>query len=107
MSQTQLDKLKMTLGISDDTKDAELQLILDDVQDDILTWTNRAELPKLLESTIRQIAVIRYNMQGVEGQTSHSEGGISRSFDVLPQSIQNIIIQARLLKATRYAAKTT
>ncbi|MEC1177622.1 phage head-tail connector protein [Metasolibacillus meyeri] len=107
MSQTQLDKLKMTLGISDDTKDAELGLILDDVQDDILTWTNRTELPKMLESTVRQIAVIRYNMQGIEGQTSHAEGGISRSFDSLTQSIQNTIIQYRLLKAARYAAKTT
>lgn len=103
MAQTQLEKLKIQLGIKDSVGGDSLQLILDDVRDDILAWTNRATLPVTLESTQRQIAVIRYNMQGVEGQTSHSEGGISRSFDDLPPSIQKTITQYRLLKAARYA----
>jgi len=100
---TQLQKLRIQLGIKTIVEDDSLQLILDDVKEDILIWTNRATLPVILESTQRQIAVIRYNMQGIEGQTSHSEGGISRSFDVLPQSIQNTLNQNRLLKAARYA----
>ena len=100
---TQLQKLRIQLGIKTIEEDDSLQLILDDVKDDILIWTNRATLPVTLESTQRQIAVIRYNMQGIEGQTSHSEGGISRSFDLLPQSIQNTLNQNRLLKAARYA----
>ncbi len=103
MTQTLLDKFKITLGIKNESKDDELNLILEDVKDDVLIWTNRKELPEVLNSVVRQIGVIRYNMQGVEGQTSHSEGGISLSFDDLPQSIQNTIIQYRLLKATRYA----
>lgn len=100
---TQLQKLKIQLGIKTIEEDDSLQLILDDVKDDILIWTNRSTHPITLESTQRHIAVIRYNMQGIEGQTSHSEGGISRSFDELPQSIQNTINQNRLLKAARYA----
>lgn len=100
---TQLDKLKISLGIKDGTNDDDLNLILEDAQNDVLIWTNRVKIPPILESTVRQIAIIRYNMQGVEGQSSHSEGGISRSFDDLPQSIQNTINQSRLLKAARYA----
>lgn len=103
MTQSQLDKLKIILGIKDESDDDNLSLILEDAQNDVLIWTNRVEIPPLLESTVRQICVIRYNMQGVEGQSSHSEGGISRSFDDLPQSIQKTINQSRLLKAARYA----
>ncbi|MFJ7933706.1 phage head-tail connector protein [Sporosarcina sp. NPDC096371] len=104
---TQLDKLKIQLGIIDEEQDRALQLSLYDVKDDILTWTNRTELPQTLESVQRQIAVIHYNKQGVEGQSSHSEGGISRSFEDLPQSIQNAINQKRLAKLVRYASSST
>jgi hypothetical protein len=102
---TQLEKLKTMLGIdlADESKDEALQLLLDDVASDLLAWTNRDTLPIALEPTQRQIAVIRYNMQGVEGQTSHSEGGISRSFEELPESIRSTIAQYRLLKVVRYA----
>lgn len=102
MTLSQLDKFKTSLGMKDDSKDDELNLILDDVKDDVLVWTNRKKLPDVLNSVVRQIGVIRYNMQGIEGQKAHSEGGISRSFDDLPQFIQNTIVQYRLLKAARY-----
>lgn len=103
---TQLDKLKLQIGMKkdDDTQDDNLSLLLDDVRTDLLTWTNRTKLPGALESVQRQIAVIRYNKQGIEGQTAHSEGGVSRSFDDLPPSIQSAINQHRLLKVVRYAA---
>lgn len=104
---TPLEKLKLQLDITDDTQDARLELALSDIEADILTWTNRVELPPSLESIQRQIAVIQYNKQGIEGQTSHSEGGISRSFEDLPQSIQNAINQKRLAKLVRYASPTT
>ncbi|WP_179014346.1 phage head-tail connector protein [Paenibacillus sp. 79R4] len=100
----QLQKLKIQLGIkqSDDSQDDELKLLLDDVETDLLTWTNRTELPVTLDSTQRQISVIRYNKQGVEGESSHSEGGISRSFDDLPKGLQDSILQKRLAKLVTY-----
>lgn len=100
---TSLEKLKLQLGIKDSEQDDLLQLSLDDIEANILTWTNRIKLPASLESIQRQIAVIQYNKQGIEGQTSHSEGGISRSFEDLPQSIQNAVNQKRLAKLARYA----
>ncbi len=100
---TPLEKLKLQLGIKDIAQDGFLTLLLEDVESDILTWTNRTVLPATLESIKRQIAVIHYNKQGIEGQSSHSEGGISRSFEDLPQSLQSTINQKRLAKLARYA----
>ena len=99
----QLAKLKIQLSIKDGEQDGLLQLLLEDVKSDLLTWTNRIYLPTSLESIQRQIAVMHYNKQGIEGQASHSEGGISRSFEDLPQSVQNAINQKRLAKLARYA----
>lgn len=107
MAQTQLDKFKIALGITGELKDSELSLILEDAENDVIVWTNRKTLPVQLQSVVRQIAVIRYNMQGIEGQSSHSEGGVSRSFNELPASVQNTLVQFRLLKAARHATKTT
>lgn len=103
MAQTQLEKLKITLGVTGELKDSELNLLLEDAEDDVINWTNRKILPVQLQSVVRQIATIRYNMLGIEGQNSHSEGGVSRSFDELPASIQNTLAQSRLLKAARHA----
>jgi len=100
---TQLEKLKLQLGITDNSKDGLLTLLLADVEADLLTWCNRTTLPTGLEPTVRQIAVIRYNMMGIEGQTSHSEGGVSRSFEELPQGIRSTISQFRLAKVATYA----
>ncbi|MFF2449364.1 phage head-tail connector protein [Neobacillus sp. NPDC058068] len=101
---TMLEKLKIQLEIKDNSKDDLLDLLLEDVETDILTWTNRSELPKALESTQRQLAIIRYNMMGVEGQTSHSEGGVSRSFEDLPAVVKKTISQFVKAKVTRYGS---
>lgn len=99
-----LDKFKLQLGIKfdDDSEDDLLGLLLDDATEDVLIWTNRTELPVSLESVVRQVAVIRYNKQGAEGQSSHSEGGISRSFEDLPKGLQDSLLQKRLVKLVTY-----
>ncbi|GIP57908.1 phage head-tail connector protein [Paenibacillus woosongensis] len=99
-----LDKFKLQLGIKldDDSEDDLLGLLLEDAIEDVLTWTNRTELPVSLESVVRQVAVIRYNKQGAEGQSSHSEGGISRSFEDLPKGLQDSLLQKRLVKLVTY-----
>lgn len=101
---SQLDKLKLTLGIKDDTQDDELTLLLEDVATDLLSWTHRIVIPPGLEPTQRQIAVIRYNMEGVEGQSSHSEGSVSRAFEALPADVRQTIVRYRLLKAVKLGA---
>ena len=96
---TQLEKLKLKLGmsISDVSKDDVLQVYLDDAFEYILSQTHLDAIPTALLSTQVELAIIYYNKQGIEGQTAHSEGGISRSFEDIPESILKKIRSCRRL----------
>ena len=82
-----LNKVMIRLGESASGKDVLIQQLIDDAQDDVLAYTHLNEIPKGLESTVRDITIIYYNRLGIEGQNSHSEGGISHSIDDMPESI--------------------
>jgi hypothetical protein len=80
---TQLERLK--LRIPENKNDLELEDVLESAKAVILSrrypfGTQPTELePKYMDLQIR-IAVEMYNKRGVEGQTSHSENGVSRSY---------------------------
>ena len=103
---TQLEKLKVRLGITDTSQDALLQCILDDVESDMLACTNRTELLDSMKALQIKIAIIEYNKQGSEGMASDSQGGKSQSWiDGLPQDIKACLIGFRRLKVSNYAAE--
>lgn len=84
-----LEMLKIRLGVSDNTRDGLLSLLLSEAQDTILDIIGREELPSRLISVQVELAVIAYNKQGADGESSRSEGGISRSFvDGLPDDLK-------------------
>lgn len=90
---TALERLKLRLGITDEKQDALLELLLDDAQVLVLDVIGRDELPARLVSVQVEIAVAAYNKQGAEGESSRSEGGISRSFiDGLPTEIKQRLL---------------
>lgn len=94
----QLSKLKLKLGITDNSQDDLLNLYLEDAKDTILELTHLDKLPESLLSTQIELAIVLYNKAGIEGQTSHSEGGISRSFEEgIPESIMKKIRANRRL----------
>lgn len=93
-----LDKIKLTLGITGIAEDALLNMLIEDVTEDLLSWINRNTLPSTLDPTLRQIVIIRYNKMGIEGETSHSEGGISRSFEDLSPSLKSTIANHRVIR---------
>lgn len=93
---SQLEKLKLKLG-SVDASDELLDLFLSDAEEFILETTHLAELPERLLSSQVDLAIIAYNKQGIEGQSSHSEGGISRTFEGIPDSIMRKIKSCRRL----------
>ena len=80
---TQLERLK--LRIPENKNDLELEDVLESAKAVILSrrypfGEQPTELePKYLDLQIR-IAVEMYNKRGVEGQTSHSENGVSRGY---------------------------
>lgn len=102
----QIDKLKRRLDIADESQDAKLQDILDDIETEMLYTTNRSVmLPAMLSLQIK-IAVIEYNKQGSEGMASDSQGGKSQSWvDGLPQDIKSQLIGFRRLKVSNYATE--
>lgn len=96
----QLDKLKIKLGIpmEDVSQDDLLNIYLEDAKDTILELTHLPEVPVNLLRAQIELAIVYYNKEGIEGQTGHSEGGISRSFEEgIPESIMKKIRSARRL----------
>lgn len=83
----QLDRVKIRLNIPSAvvTKDALLEELLESVKQDILNrrypfgTDNTVLEPQYLTLQV-DLAVIKYNMLGVEGQDSHSENGIVRHY---------------------------
>lgn len=86
---TAQETLKIRLGISDEKQDGLLDVLLSDARDTVLDIIGRDELPARLMSVQVELAVIAYNRQGAEGESSRGEGGISRSFvSDLPPDLQ-------------------
>lgn len=70
---------------------------LDLAYSDVLGYTNREALTGNMESSVYDIAVVRLNMMGNEGETSRSEGGVSQSFETgIPKSIKSALNRYRV-----------
>ena len=64
----------------------------------LLACTGRSVLPDALVTAQVQLAAILYNRQGTEGETAHSEGGVSRAMDGLPEEIRRQIAPYRVAR---------
>ena len=95
---TQLEKMKIRLGITDNSQDALLTQILEDAETDILDYTNRNVILSKMEGIQRELAIIYYNRIGSEGEASRSEGGISVSYE-MPEQVKARLKAYRRLKA--------
>lgn len=107
---TQLEKLKIRLGISktDTSKDDLLNMFLEDASNEILDYTNRDTILTKMEGLQRELVITYYNRQGSEGESSRSEGGISVSYSTeIPESIKSRLKTFRLLKGVRLANAST
>lgn len=87
--------------------DVEAWLILEDIYDDavseVLNYCNRDDIVIGMATSIRDLAKIRYNQEGAEGETSRSEGGVSRSFEEgIPRKIRSALNRYRLAKVGRF-----
>lgn len=80
---TQLERLK--IRIPENNNDLELEDVLESAKAVILSRRYPfGEQPLEIEEKYKdlqiRIAVEMYNKRGIEGQTSHSENGVSRSY---------------------------
>lgn len=83
------EMLKNFLKITSDSSDYELFVCLDFAKREILNWLYSSyqkvpddvtEVPDKYATIQVMACVVGYSLSGVEGQTSHTEGGISRTF---------------------------
>ena len=87
---TELEKLKKITG----EKDEELlQLLLEDAEAFVLSYTNRTHIVTGLEKAVRDLAVIALNRMGTEG-----EKGRSYTFDDAPKQIYDTMNRYRLAR---------
>lgn len=95
---TQLEKLKLMLSISDTTEDDLLDLCLDFAKEIICNIRFTTDVEPEYQNVQIRIAIEIYNKMGAEGQTSHSENGVSRAYesgDISPSLLAQITPMAK------------
>lgn len=68
-------------------EEARRASLLADAACAICAYTRRSWVPEALTGAQVELAVIYYNRQGIEGESAHSEGGVSREIEALPEAI--------------------
>ena len=104
---TKLERLKTLLDIAGSDQDDVLSVYLDFARDEILSWLYSGktpedvmDVPKQYEPTQLMACVSGFSMSGAEGQISHSENSISRSWkyeDMVSYIRQHVSAYARLV----------
>ena len=72
-----LEKIKLLLNITDTSKDALLNQLIDNATEFAENYTRNAEALTSLTGTIMQMVVYDYNRIGTEGLTSENYSGVS------------------------------
>lgn len=83
--------------------DDEVEMYFLRAENFLLGETNRTKLNAALEKLQLELAIIFYNREGMEGESSRNEGGISISINDLPNSMQRIINQNVLARVGGHA----
>lgn len=90
-----LDKIKLLLNITDETKDDLLTILIETAKNEALAYTHRQSIQGL-ETAIIQMVIFKYNRLGTEGLDSEGYSGVSFNYAAdYPESI------IRSLKAKR------
>lgn len=83
-----LQQIKLLLGLTDNSKDSLLMLLINQAQDEAVNYTHNAEAVNYVESTIVQMVVFKFNRLKTEGLDSENYSGVSYSYSAdYPQSI--------------------
>lgn len=76
-----LAQAKLVLGITTTAYDNLLASYIVDVGYFIMSITGRSTIPTELEYAQVDLAVAMYSKRGAEGESSHSEGGVSVTYE--------------------------
>ena len=86
-----LHAMKARAGISDSAQDELLRQYIRDAEYFILGVTGQKALPTALEGAQLDIAVSAWGKRGAEGESAHSEGGVSVTYESLSPALQALL----------------
>lgn len=75
-----LDKIKILLGLTNDSKDELLSILIALCKDEAVDFCNLTEYNNKLDSAIIMMVIERYNKMGTEGVSSVSTNGINEDY---------------------------
>lgn len=94
-----LDKIKILLGITDDSKDELLSILIGIAKDEAIDFCNLEEYTSKLDSAVIQMVIEKYNKLGTEGVSSVSTNGINESYiDGYSESVLSKLRKNRKVK---------
>ena len=79
-----LSTLQTILGAAEG-EEALLGVLLSQAEATVLAVTGREELPEGLRGAVIDLAAMRYNRRGTEGESARTEGGVTEIVIRLPQ----------------------
>jgi len=94
-----LDRIKVLLGIIDDSKDAILNILIEEAISEALVLTDIALYDIKLDSIVCRMTIFKYNRMGQDGLLSQSYSGASESYtEGYPEDIKGILRGFRKVK---------
>lgn len=75
-----LEKIKILLGLADDTKDETISLLITLCKDEATEYCNLDVYSSKLDSAVIQMVIEKYNKMGTEGLSSVSTSGIKEEY---------------------------
>jgi len=84
-----IDKVKLLLGLTDNSKDSLLTLFIEQAQQEFKDYCRREDIPAAASQVIIDLVILRYNRQGAEGLAGQSFSGVREDYlDGYPKSLE-------------------
>lgn len=89
---------RLRARIREEADDELLMELLLEAEDLCKGHTNRDKLPEACKTAVVRTAVALYNRMGMEGESSHSEGGVVITVDEVPGDVSKMLAPYRLAR---------
>lgn len=76
-----LNNIKILLGITDNSKDALILLLISQCKEEILNFTHNDDCLPFLENTLIDMVIYKYNRLGSEGLQTESYSGVNYNYE--------------------------
>lgn len=93
-----------TLVDDDELSTTLLEQVIEDAAEYVCVYTNRAVVPDDLIYTVGDLAIVKINRLGTEGDAGRSEAGESYTFETAPAHIFSVLNKRRVARVGGYNA---